>query len=369
MVEFSCSLRAQDIVFGAGSVARLGELAERFGWRRLMLCVGGHARARGHVERVEQALGPRLVAVYERVLPHVQDDRVVEALDLAVDHEVETVIGLGGGSAVGTAKAVSHAQADHMLVAVVAIPTTYAGSEMTPVFGVTRDTSAGARKETVSDPRVTPRLVVYDPLLTLELPPRLTAGTGVNALAHCIEALYSITRNPLSTGVAREALQLIARSLIPVYEHGNDVEARAQMLAAAFLAGTALSQVAMGAHHGVCHVLGGTAGVSHGDANAIMLPHVMRFNLTGCAPQLALAADAMGRSTGTDALADAEAAIEQVSAWIKRMSLPRRLRDVGVEEEQLPGLAQIAFASRTVRNNPTPIIDAEQMYELLRAAW
>lgn len=371
MDEFAYSFHAQDVAFGAGSVVRLGELAERFGWRRLMLCVGEHARSRGHVAPIELALGDRLVAVYERVRPHVQEERVAEALAVATDHQIDAVIGLGGGSAVGTAKAVSYSLSDQSHIAIVAIPTTYAGSEMTPVYGVTRRSEDGvARKITITDSRLAPRLTLYDPLLTMDLPPRLTAGTGINSVAHCIEALYSITRNPLSTAAAREALRLFSRSLLPAFAGGDDLRARTETLAAAFLAGTALANVVMGLHHGVCHVLGGTAGVAHGDANAIILPHAMRFNLAGCAPQLALAAEAMGCPvSGENARATAEAGIGLISDWIERMDLPQRLRDVGVREEQLPELAELAYASRTVRNNPTPIAYAAQIERLLRDAW
>ena len=370
MEEFAYSFRDQDVVFGSGAVARLGELTERYGWRRLLLCVSEHARSRGHVAPVEHTLANRLAATYERVQPHVQDVQVEEARQAAQRYQADAVIGLGGGSAIGTAKAVSYSLANDTPLAVIAIPTTYAGSEMTPIFGVTRHTAGFARKETVSDPRVTPRLVIYDPLLTLDLSPRLTAGTGVNAVAHCIAALSSLTRNPLSTAAAREALRLMSRSLVQAYSHGDDAPARTEMFAGALLGGTALAHVAMGLHHGLCHVLGGTAGVAHGDANAIILPRAMRFNLAGSAPQLALAADAMGCvTTGESALTAADAAIEQVSAWIERMDLPRRLRDVGVREEQLPELARLAFSGRTVRDNPTPITDAAQIEALLREAW
>src|SRR5262249_34388568 len=183
---------------------------------------------------------------------------------------------------------------DQPLIPVVAIPTTYAGSEMTPVYGVTHHTGGTARKITSSSPKSVPRLTIYDPLRTLDLPQRLTAGTGINAVAHCIEALYSITRNPLSTAAAIGGLRAIAHALPRCYAAGDDVEARTEMLQGSFLAGVALSNVAMGLHHGVCHVLGGTAGVAHGDANSVMLPHVMRFNRDATAPQLAQAAEAMG---------------------------------------------------------------------------
>ena len=136
----------------------------------------------------------------------------------------------------------------------------------------------------------------------------MTAGTGINAVAHCIEALYSIKRNPLSSAAALAGLRSIAHALPRCYVAGDDVEARSEVLSGSFLAGTALSNVAMGLHHGICHVLGGATGVAHGDANSVMLAHVMRFNLDATAPQLAQAAEAMGIDvSGMSAEAAAEA--------------------------------------------------------------
>ena len=253
---------------------------------------------------------------------------------------------------------------------VVAIPTTYAGSEMTPISGVTYRSNGADRKVTVTDPKVTPKLVIYDPLLTLDLPPRVTAGTGINAVAHCIEALYSITRNPLSTAAALAGLRLITPALPRCFANGSDEEARGQMLEGAFLAGTALSNVAMGLHHGICHVLGGSTGAAHGDANSVMLAHVMRFNLDATAPELALAADAMGIPvSGRSAAESGAAAADLVADLVARMRLPQRLRDIGVREEQLLELAEMGYASRTVRNNPRPITDVAQIEQLLRTAW
>lgn len=142
------------------------------------------------------------------------------------------------------------------------------------------------------------------------------------------------------------------------------------MLTGAFLAGTALSNVAMGLHHGICHVIGGATGAAHGDANSVMLPYVMRFNLDATAAQLALAAEAMGGVVGGQSVEEAAAsAVQLVADWVEQMRLPRRLRDIGVREEQLPELARMAFASRTVQNNPKPITDAAQIEELLQRAW
>jgi alcohol dehydrogenase class IV len=384
MDAFHYTSFAQEVIFGSGSLGKLGEMADRFGWQRMIVCTTERFRFRGRLAPIEALLGERLVATYEGVEPHVPERTVTEAANLAAGRNADAVIGLGGGSAIGTAKAVSMtleelreghpahitSPIDQPLIPVIAIPTTYAGSEMTAVYGVTHHANNLDRKVTVSNPKITPKLVIYDPLLTLDLPPRMTAGTGINAVAHCIEALYSITRNPLSTASALAGLSAIAHALPRCYADGADVEARSEMLTGSFLAGTALSTVAMGLHHGICHVIGGATGTAHGDANSVMLPYVMRFNLDVTAPQLALAAEAMGVPVGGLSAEEAAAAAAQLVAdWVEQMHLPRRLGDLGVQEEQLPDLAQMTFTSRTVQNNPKPITNVAEIEELLHRAW
>ena len=384
MNEFHYTGYAQEIIFGAGALARLADLVEPFGWRRLLLCSSGSLRRDGTIDDIARALGNRLLAVYDSALAHVHESQVAEVVALAEQHAVDALIGLGGGGALGVAKAVSFALEERRrgqparsafptgqpLVPVIAIPTTYAGSEMTPVYGITRQFDGQARKITVSDPTIAPRLVIYDPLLTLHLPPVITASTGINALAHCVEALYSITRNPLSTAAALSGIRVITRSLPRCYADGGDQSERAEMLSGAHLAGVALAHVAMALHHGLCHVLGGTAGVPHGIANSIILPHAMRFNSDAAAPALAQAAEAMGIARGGRGDEEmAEAAAQRVYDLVGQMNLPQRLRGVGVAENALPELAQLAFQSRTVRNNPKPIASAAQLETLLRAAW
>ena len=384
MNEFRYTSYAQEIIFGTGSMAHLGEAVDRYSWRRLWLCSTGSQRRNGHITAIENVLRDRLVATYESVLPHVPDVQVAEVVALAYESEIDAVIGLGGGSPIGMAKAVSMAveekragrparatfPTEQPLVPVVAIPTTYAGSEMTPTYGITHHENGSARKITVTDARVIPKLTIYDPLLTLDLPPDMTASTGINALAHCIEALYSITRNPLSTAAALRAVQAIYSALPRCYAAGDDLEARTEMLTGAFLAGTALAHVSMALHHGLCHVLGGTAGVPHGVANSIILPHAMRFNLDAAAPELAQAAEAMGIvRAGRSEKSVAEEAIDKIYGLIGQMNLPQRLRDVGVREADLPGLGRIALQSRAVRSNPRPVTDTAQIEGVLRAAW
>jgi len=387
MNEFRYTSYAQEIIFAADSVARLVDAVERFHWRRLMLCSTGSLRRGGHIAMLEKALGSRLVAVYEHVQPHVPDFQVAEALELASEMEIDALIGMGGGSPIGMAKAVSMAleekrtgparaafPIDQPLVPVIAIPTTYAGSEMTPTYGITYHNDGTARKVTVTDAKITPKLVIYDPLLTLNLSSAMTASTGINALAHCVEALYSITRNPLSTSAALSGMRSIYTALPVCYADGNDLEARTEMLVGAFLAGSALSHVTMALHHGLCHILGGTAGVPHGVANSIILPHAMRFNLDATAIQLAQAAEAIGvgRDKSGPYISDeaaAEEVVERIYELIGRMKLPQHLRDVGVKEADLPYLAQLALQSRAVKSNPKPITDAVQIEAVLQAAW
>ena len=384
MREFRYTGYAQQVIFGRGSINRLDEALAAFPWRALMLCSTASQRRNGSIALLERVLGERLVVTYEHVRPHVPDFQVSEAVELAFAREVDAIIGLGGGSPIGMAKAVSFTLEERYTgkpaksvfateqprVPVVAIPATYAGSEMTPTYGVTHSGSETTRKVTVTDVKIAPRLIVYDPLLTLDLPPELTAATGINALAHCIEALYSITRSPLSTAAASAGARAIAGALPRCVEQGNDEEARTGMLEGAYLAGTALSSVTMGLHHGICHVLGGSAGVPHGIANGIILPHAMRFNLHATASLLTPVAEAMGITlTGKSAEEAVGEAIEAIYAMIGQMKLPQRLRDVGVAERDLPRLAQIALQSAAVRNNPVPVTEAAQIESVLREAW
>jgi maleylacetate reductase len=379
MERFHYASYAQEVIFGPGSILQVGEAVERFGWRRLVLCTNRSVRRGGHIGSIESVLKERITAVFDQVQPHVQDFQVDEVLELLEEKSADAVIGMGGGSPIGMAKAVASTMEEKGLTAspagrphvqVVALPTTYAGSEMTPIYGITHTRETPPRKVTVNDPKCTPRLVIYDPELTLDLPPEMTASTGINALAHCIEALYSITRNPLSTAAATSGVRHISKALARCYEHGEDIESRAEMQLGAHLAGLSLASVAMGLHHGLCHVLGGTAQVPHGIANSIILPHAVRFNTEATAAQLLPAAEAMGISGDDYSPVEAvEIAAQRIYELVGQMNLPQRLRDAGVKESDLPRIAQIAFQNHTIQNNPRQITGASEIEGLLREAW
>ena len=383
MDEFHLVTYAQEIIAGAGSIARLPEAVAHFGWQRLMLCASPSLRRDGQFEALHRSLGARLATYYDHVQAHVQDYQLAEAVSLAEAHQVDAVIGFGGGSPIGMAKAVAAVleekrlgrparasfPTEQPLVPVIAIPTTYAGSEMTPTYGITQ---AGdpPRKITTRDPKITPKLVIYDPEVTLGLPPIVTASSGINALAHCVEALYSSSRNPLASAAAQSAIRNIAHALPRCTADGSDLEARREMQTGSHLAGLALALTAMGLHHGLCHVLGGSANVPHGIANSVILPHAMRFNLDIAAPQLAAVGRAMGLvPDGSDDQAAATATVDGLFSFIGQLGLPQRLRAAEVAEDDLPRLAQLALLSRAVQDNPRPITDAAQIEAVLRAAW
>ena len=375
---------SREIIFGPGSLAQLPEAVECFGWQRLMLCTSPSQRRNGTIEALRASLRGKLVTVFDEVQAHVPDSQVSQALEIAGDHEVDAIIGLGGGSPIGMAKAVSMAleeqytdqpasaatPTDQPLFPVIGIPTTYAGSEMTPIYGITYSGQEKSGKHTFRDPKIAPKLVVYDPDLTLDLPPEVTASSGINALAHCIEALYSTARNPHATSAAQEGIRHITTALPACTENGGDREARSEMLVGSHLAALALSTTKMGLHHGLCHVLGGSAHVPHGVANSVMLPHAMQFNLDVTAPHLVLAARAMGLDgTSQDSQAVARTCVDRIFEFIGRLGLPQRLRDVGVEADDIPRLAQLALHSRAVQDNPKPVASADQAEAVLRAAW
>jgi alcohol dehydrogenase class IV len=384
MDQFHYISYAQEVVFGLGSLAGLAEAVERFGWQRLMLCTNHSMRTNGHASLVESIIGDRLVVVFDHVQPHVQDIQVNEVLAFAIEKDVNAIIGLGGGSPIGMAKAVAFAleegptgqpaqavlSTNQPLIPVIAIPTTYAGSEMTPTYGITHTDETPPRKVTVNNPKIVPKIVIYDPNLTLDLPAELTASTGINALAHCIEAMYSKSRNPLSTAAATSGVRHIFNSLLRCYQEGQVLESRSEMLLGAHLAGLSLASVSMGLHHGLCHVLGGSANIPHGIANSIILPHVIRFNADVVAPQLLPAAEAMGIIiNGTNPMVVIEELSQRIFDLIGQMNLPQRLRDADVKSNEITNLAKLGFHNRTVQNNPKPITDAIQIEQLLKDAW
>ena len=238
----------------------------------------------------------------------------------------------------------------------VSVPTTYSGAELTPFFGMTDEQAR--RKSGAGGPTITPAAAVYDPELSLGTPPRISAETGMNALAHCVEAAYSPARTPEAEAIALAGIWRISRALPHVVEHPQDIDGRAAMLAGAVFGGRCLQNASMGVHHGLSQLVGGRTGIPHGLANAVILAHVVRFNADAVPDEL----EAIGHSLGDK---DPAAAID---ALRKSIGLPGRLSECGVTEDDIIVVARLAESSPSVQLNPKPVTEADAR-AILQAAF
>ncbi|MEV8631992.1 maleylacetate reductase [Streptosporangium sp. NPDC051023] len=259
---------ASRVVFGTGRLASAAAEVERLGGLRVMLIADRHSAR--HAETVALALGDRLCGRIEETATHVPAALADAATEQAIQIRADLLVCVGGGSATGLAKIVALRTGLRIL----AVPTTYAGSEMTPIWGVTGD----GRKRTGRDPVVQPVTVVYDPALTLDLPARLSAQSGMNALAHLVEALYAPQVSPLVATAAVEGVTVLADALPKVVADPLDLAARESALRGAWLAGWVLGLAPMGLHHKICHILGGAHGLPHAATHAAVLPYVAAYN-------------------------------------------------------------------------------------------
>jgi maleylacetate reductase len=344
--SFTFETQATRVVFGSGCLTTLPLELERLGATRVML-ISTPGRS-SLAARVRALLGARVVESFERAVVHVPDDVARTAHDAAIAADADSLLALGGGSAIGVAKAVALSTS----LPVAAVPTTYGGSEMTPIWGMTQD----GRKETGRNPRVQPRLVVYDVDLTLSLPSRTTATSGLNALAHCIEALYAPDANALTTAAALEGLRLLSGSLPLLAAAPDDLEQREAALRGAWLAGFSLGTVQMALHHKLCHTIGGSFGLNHADTHAVLLPYTATYNRDAAASAMTAAAKVLGvEDTPTELLSLA-----------RLIEAPLSLKEIGMNEADLDRAADLAV--ERPYPNPRPVT-RDEIRVLLEAAF
>lgn len=334
------------VVFGSGTLAGVREEVERLGRSRALL-LAGRSQA-GPAAEIERVLGPLAVARFDGAAMHTPVEVTERAVEVLRAHEVDCVVAVGGGSTTGLAKALAARTGVDQVI----LPTTYAGSEVTPVLGETRD----GVKTTRSDHAILPETVIYDVKLTLGLPVPLSVTSAVNALAHAVEALYSPDANPVIDLLAVECASGVAAALPAVAADPADVGARADLLQAAWLAGICLASVGMGLHHKLCHTLGGSYGLPHAPTHTVVLPHAMAHNAPAAPEAMARVAAALG-------VADAPGGVFDLVA---AAGGPLSLRELGLAEADLPAAATLA----TARPYPNPrALTAAGVEGLLRAAW
>ena len=333
------------VIFGSGTLQLITSEIDRRRYSKVMIvATPGRATL---TERAEALLGNRVAAVFDRAQVHVPEAVAASARRMAGDCQADVLVALGGGSAIGVAKTV--ALADD--IPIVAVPTTYGGSEMTPIWGMTTD----GVKQTGRDDRVMPRIVIYDPDLTLSLPSRVTACSGLNAMAHCMEALYASDASPRTTTAALDGLRLLATSLLRLAAAPTDREQRADAMRGAMLAGFALGKVQMALHHKLCHALGGAFDLPHAETHAVLLPYTMAYNRDAAPDAMRSAAQVLGvEDTPTELLSIAEA-----------IDAPKSLSEIGMRGMDL----EKAVSAAMMKQYPNPAaLTADKVRILLEAA-
>ena len=334
---FAYESRPQRVVFGSGTLEHIGEALERLQVQRPLVVTV--PQQRDHAERVAAILRGVESAIFDQARMHTPTDVTELALQTLATHAGDCVIAIGGGSSIGLSKAVAYRTGLPQIV----VPTTYAGSEMTPILGQTEN----GLKTTLSDARVLPGTVIYDVDLTLTLPVAISASSGMNALAHAVEALYARDRNPIISLLAADAIEALGGALPRIIANPMDRAARAEALRGAWLCGMALGSVGMALHHKLCHTLGGSFELPHAETHSVMLPHVAAFNGQATAPLLAPICDALGDEAPGMALHRLALAI----------GAPVSLANIGMKEADLDKAAEIAMAN--FYWNPRPFMQAD----------
>lgn len=360
---------AQRIVFGDGAVSSVADVVRDVGGRRVLLITTAGRLASEAGEELVRRLGRSLSTTYDGVRSHVPTDTVQAALGMARDRDVDCIVSFGGGSCADLGKAVSFfveqeagtpgaSYIDRPVLPHVSIPTTYSGAELTPFFGMTDE--ATRRKSGGGGPTTAPLAAIYDPALTTDTPARISAETGMNCLAHGVEAAYSPARTPEAEALALACIERVAAALPLVVDEPDALPPRRIMLEGAVLGGRCLQNATMGVHHGLSQLLGGRTGMPHGLANALLLAPALRFNADAVPKAMARIAQALGAGGG-----DAAAAVD---ALRERLGLPGRLSDVGVTDDDLDAVARMAEGNANVRNNPRPVTESEAR-ELLESCF
>jgi alcohol dehydrogenase class IV len=321
------------VVFGWDALASLPAEIERLGVGRILVLATSPHRA--HAERIAESIGDRAAGVFAGAVMHTPVEVTERALSVVRELSADATLAVGGGSTTGLGKAIALRTDLPQIV----VPTTYAGSEMTPILGETEN----GVKTTRRDARIMPELVLYDPALTLTLPPALSATSGMNAIAHAVEALYARDRNPIISLMSEEGIRALAWALPRIVRDPQGREAREQALYGAWLCGVALGTVGMALHHKLCHVLGGSFDLPHAETHTVVLPHAVAFNAAAAPEAMAAIERALGHRPAAEAL----------RKLAEATGAPVALKDIGMPDDGIDRAADLAVANPYW--NPRPI--------------
>lgn len=346
MSDFVYNAYAARVVFGAGSLRHLEREIDALGFTRALVL--STPEQRDSAERVAALLGPRAAGVFDRAVMHVPIETARQAREEARRLGADCAVAIGGGSTTGLGKAIALDSG----LPIIAIPTTYAGSEMTPVYGITE----GGIKKTGKDAKVVPRAVIYDPELTLSLPAAMSLTSGINAIAHSAEGLYAADRNPVIDFMASDGIAALGRALPAICRNPADLAARTDAFYGAWLCGIVMGSVGMALHHKLCHTLGGTFNLPHAECHTVVLPHALAYNAPAAPQAMQRIAHALGGRSGPAAVYDLARDNGAVVS----------LRDLGVRAQDLDRACDIAAQNQYP--NPRPL-ERAALRQLFQNAW
>ena len=349
MRDFIYNAQAARVIFGAGSLQHLEREISLLGAQRaLILCT---PEQQGIAEQIAKILGARTAGIYPKAVMHVPAETAAAAVAEAARVGADCALAVGGGSTTGLGKAIALQSG----LPILAIPTTYAGSEMTPIYGITE---AGLKK-TGRDQRVLPRTVIYDPELSVSLPVGLSVTSAMNAIAHAAEGLYAQDSNPIMDLMAEEGIRALATAIPAIRANPSDIAARSNALYGAWLCGTVLGNVGMALHHKLCHTLGGTFNLPHAEVHTVILPHAMAFNAAAAPAAMQKISRALGGAPAAQGLYE----------LASKNGAPVSLRELGMKAENLDTVVRLALQNPYW--NPRPIVpeNAVALRSLLQQAW
>lgn len=346
MKPFTYTSLPARVIFGSGTLASLGDEIKRLGCSRALILSTPQQQA--DAKALAGRIGPLAAGLYANAAMHTPVAVTQEALKVVRDLNADVTVALGGGSTTGLGKAIALRTDLPQIV----IPTTYAGSEATPILGETRD----GLKTTQRSMKVLPEVILYDVDLTLSLPAGLSATSGMNAIAHAVEALYAHDANPITSLMAEEAIRALAKALPAIVKNPKDSEARSDALYGAWLCGICLGTVGMALHHKLCHTLGGTFDLPHAETHTVVLPHAVAYNASATPAAMKSLARALNVGDPVRGLYDLERAL----------GAPASLKELGMPQAGLDKAADLALANPYW--NPRPL-ERSAIRALLDDAW
>lgn len=334
------------VVFGAGTLRQLPDELSHLGVTRALVLAT--PRQKDLIASIREMIGERYAGVFTGAVMHTPVEVTERAMETVRGIRADCLVAIGGGSTTGLGKAIALRTDLPQIV----LPTSYAGSEMTPVVGQT----SGGIKTTQSSPKILPEIVIYDVDLTMTMPPGLSATSGINAIAHAVEALYARDRNPVISLMAQEAIRTLAQALPKICAQPNDKTARTDALYGAWLSGICLGAVGMALHHKLCHTLGGSFNLPHAETHTVILPHALAYNAPAVSDAMTRIATALGVPNAALGLHD----------LARKLAAPTSLREIGMPESGIDQAADLAL--KNPYWNPRGI-ERDAIRELIARAW